>query len=130
MRDGFPNSAMPTGHELPPKVRPGRARGRWTTVGVVAGLSAVLALAMHLPQELVELNQNRARIRQLHEETNNLRKRRDEKLERLRNLRENYAEQELEIRRNFNLHKPGDTIYILPPKAAPSTETPAAESKN
>lgn len=121
---------MPTGHELPPKVRPGRARGRWTTVGVVAGLSAVLALAMHLPQELVELNQNRARIRQLHEETNNLRKRRDEKLERLRNLRENYAEQELEIRRNFNLHKPGDTIYILPPKAAPSTETPAAESKN
>jgi cell division protein FtsB len=130
MRDGFPNSAMPTGDELPPKTRRGRARGRWATIGVVAGLSAVLALAMHLPQELVELNQNRARIRQLQEETNNLRKRRDEKLERLRNLRENYAEQELEIRRNFNLHKPGDTIYILPPRSASSTDTPAGEAKD
>jgi cell division protein FtsB len=130
MRDGFPNSAMPTGDELTPKTRRGRARGRWATIGVVAGLSAVLALAMHLPQELVELNQNRARIRQLQEETNNLRKRRDEKLERLRNLRENYAEQELEIRRNFNLHKPGDTIYILPPRSASSTDTPAGEAKD
>jgi cell division protein FtsB len=130
MRDGFPNSATPTGGELPPKARRGRARGRWTIVSIVAGLSAVLALAMHLPQELVELNQNRVRIRELQEETNDLRKRRDEKRERLRNLRENYAEQELEIRRNFNLHKPGDTIYILPPKSAPSTDTPAGESKD
>ena len=112
---------------MPPKARRGRARGRWTIVSIVAGLSAVLALAMHLPQELVELNQNRVRIRELQEETNELRKRRDEKRERLRNLRENYAEQELEIRRNFNLHKPGDTIYILPPKSGPSTETPAGE---
>lgn len=95
--------------------------------GIVAGLAAVLALAMHLPQEIVELSQNRARIRELQEETNNLRKRRDERLERLRNLRENYAEQELEIRRNLHLYKPGDSVYILPPKsnAEPTAPVPA-----
>lgn len=130
MRDGSQSSAIPAGGDLPPKVRRGNSRGRWTAIGVVAGLSALLALAMHLPQELVELNQNRVRIRELQEETNDLRKRRDEKRERLRNLRENYAEQELEIRRHFNLHKPGDTIYILPPKSAPSTEAAAGESKD
>lgn len=130
MRDGSQSPIIPSAGKLPPPRNRRRSGGRWAMAGIVASLAVVLALVMHLPQEIVELSQNRARIRELQEETNNLRKRRDERLERLRNLRENYAEQELEIRRNLHLYKPGDSVYILPPKSnsEPTPPVPATPS--
>lgn len=98
-------------------------------MGLVLGVGTMLALAMHLPQELADLNHNQERIRALQEENNNLKKRRDERRERLKNLKENFNEQELEIRKNFHLYKPGDTVFILPPKTA-TENTPADSQQN
>ncbi len=87
-------------------------------------IASAFALAMHLPQELVALAKNRDRIRELQEENNDLSKRLIERRERLKNLKENFDEQELEIRRNLHLYKPGDTVFIIPPKNGAGSTPP------
>jgi cell division protein FtsB len=97
---------------------------RLAALVIVLAIASVFALAMHLPQELVALAQNRDRIRELQEENNDLAKRLIERRERLKNLKENFNEQELEIRRSLHLYKPGDTVFIIPPSTG-SESTPA-----
>lgn len=127
MRDGFPNS-LPEAHGASPSPRPvrisGRIRSRLAIISLALGAAAVLALGMHLPQELIALSQNRDQIRALQVENNDLKKRLDERRERLRNLKENLNEQELEIRRTLRLYKPGDTVFIIPPKTESQTPSP------
>lgn len=129
MRDDFPDSRTDF-EAATPRRKAVRPRGRWSrrfTVLCVVALTAVaLALLMHLPRELVALAKNRERVRQLQEENNDLSKRLNERRERLRNLKENFSEQELEIHRNLRLYKPGDTVFYLPPKAD-TTASPAKE---
>ncbi len=127
MRDGFPNSHSDfDGAPVPREAA--RPKGRWsrkfTVLAAIALAAVALALLMHLPQELVALAQNRDRVRELQEENNDLSKRLNERRERLKNLKENFNEQELEIRRNLHLYKPGDTVFFLPPKAD-TTPAPA-----
>ncbi len=132
MRDGLPNSHS---HLVapPPAQRPVRAKRRFSrrlaALVIVLAIASVFALAMHLPQELVALAQNRDRIRELQEENNDLAKRLIERRERLKNLKENFNEQELEIRRSLHLYKPGDTVFIIPPSTG-SESTPAQTPAN
>lgn len=127
MREGFPNSQsdfdspQPRREPLRPRRRLSR---RLVALVAVLAIAATFALAMHLPQELVALAQNRDRIRELQEENNDLSKRLIERRERLKNLKENFNEQELEIRRSLHLYKPGDTVFIIPPKTGAETTPP------
>ncbi|MCC6265749.1 MAG: septum formation initiator family protein [Bryobacterales bacterium] len=131
MRDGFPNSQsdfdspQPRRESLRPRRRLSR---RFAVLIAVLAIASAFALAMHLPQELVALAQNRDRIRELQEENNDLNKRLIERRERLKNLKENFNEQELEIRRSLHLYKPGDTVFIIPPKNG--EPTPATRPAN
>ena len=132
MRDGFQNSHSdldaPT--LVPKPVRASRRFSRrLAALVIVLAIASVLALAMHLPQGLVALAQNRDRIRELQEENNDLGKRLIERRERLKNLKENFNEQELEIRRSLHLYKPGDTVFIIPPKTGAET-TPSTSPAN
>jgi cell division protein FtsB len=132
MRDGHPNSYADL--DAPdPAQRPTRASRRFSRrlagLVIVLAIASVLALAMHLPQELVALAQNRDRIRELQEENNDLNKRLIERRERLKNLKENFNEQELEIRRSLHLYKPGDTVFIIPPSTGAESNPATSPAK-
>lgn len=96
-----------------------RSAGRATSILMVAGFligsGLLVTLGIRFPGEANRWVDNREQIRALQEENADLRKRRDERKERLRTFRENFQEQELEIRRQYHLYKPGDTIFVLPP---------------
>ncbi|MCW5965893.1 MAG: hypothetical protein KIT83_17780 [Bryobacterales bacterium] len=100
----------------------------------VFGGALLAALGMRFPEEASRWIENQQQIREFQELNADLRKRQEEREERLKNTEENYMEQELEIRRLFNLHKPGDKVFILPPgkpeskdaaPALPPVPTPA-----
>ncbi len=99
-----------------------------------AGLLLVVVLAtaygwMFLagPQGLQTLIEKRREIRQLEERNANIRLENDRRKERIRRLQESRSEQEMEIRKQLKLQRPGETTFILPEseqkdKAVPSPE--------
>ncbi len=98
--------------------------GGFILLAIVCGVAAIFPLALHLGSELVALAHNQERIRDLQIENNDLKKRLDERRDRLKNLKENFSDQELEIRRNLHLYRPGDTVFIIPSK--PDSESSGA----
>jgi|GEM_PF-2980779 len=105
----------------------GKASSMLMAASFLIGTGLLVALGLRFPQEANRWVQNQDQIRELQDENANLRKLRDERLERLKSFRENYQEQELEIRRQYHLYKPGDTVFMLPPSSG-SGNTPAAPS--
>jgi cell division protein FtsB len=95
-------------------------------------LAAILASAygwMFLsgPQGLQSLIEKRHEIRDLEERNANIRLENDRRKERIRRLQESRSEQEMEIRKQLKLQRPGETTFILPEseqkdKAVPSPE--------
>jgi cell division protein FtsB len=106
------------------------SQGSRRRAGIV--LAVVLACAygwMFLsgPQGLQTLIDKRREIRQLEERNANTRLENDRRKERIRRLEESRSEQEMEIRKQLKLQRPGETTFILPEseqkdKAAPSPE--------
>lgn len=95
-------------------------------------MGVLVALSIRFPEETSRWKATQDEIRKLQEENADLRKLRDEKEERLKTFNEDHEELELEIRRQYHLHKEGDTIYMLPPgprdtdgsaRPAPGTST-------
>jgi len=91
---------------------------------LAAALIAAYALiAIKGPQGIETLLEKRREIRQLQEQNaaaahaNQLRK------ERIKRLEDSQSEQEMEIRKQLRLLRPGETTFILPetPKDAPKT---------
>ena len=79
------------------------------------------------PQGLQTLIEKRREIRQLEERNANIRLENDRRKERIRRLQESRSEQEMEIRKQLKLQRPGETTFILPEseqkdKAVPSPE--------
>jgi cell division protein FtsB len=79
------------------------------------------------PQGLQTLIEKRREIRQLEERNANIKLENDRRHERIRRLQESRSEQEMEIRKQLKLQRPGETTFILPEseqkdKAAPSPE--------
>jgi cell division protein FtsB len=79
------------------------------------------------PQGLQTLIEKRREIRQLEEKNANIRLENERRKERIRRLQESRSEQEMEIRRQLKLQRPGETTFILPEseqkeKVAPSPE--------
>ena len=71
-------------------------------------------VALRGPQGIPALRQKWTEIRQLEEENANLQRDNQYKKERIERLKNDPAEQELEIRRRLKLLRPGETTFILP----------------
>lgn len=99
-----------------------------------AGLVLVVILAsaygwMFLmgPQGLQTLIEKRREIRQLEERNANIRLENERRKERIRRLQESRSEQEMEIRKQLKLQRPGETTFILPESEQKDKAVPAPE---
>ena len=91
-------------------------------------------VALHGPQGIPALQQKRSEIRKLEEENANLQREIQYRRDRIKKLTESPAEQELEVRKNLKLLRPGETSFILPdvpkqPEAKPAGPPAPDESK-
>ena len=64
-------------------------------------------------------------IRRLEEENANLQRENDYRRERIKKLQESPSEQELEIRKQLKLLRPGETSFILPEQPKQDAAKPA-----
>ncbi len=79
------------------------------------------------PQGLETLIEKRREIRELQECNVNIKLENDRRKDRIKRLEESRSEQEMEIRKQLKLQRPGETTFILPEseqkeKAVPSPE--------
>jgi cell division protein FtsB len=92
-------------------------------VFAVFALVCVYAVsALRGPQGMSALFEKRREIQALQEQNATLAREIQMKKERIERLKHNTAEQELEIRRQLKLLRPGETSFILP--ESPKPETP------
>ena len=66
------------------------------------------------PQGFQTLIEKRREIRQLEERNANIKLENDRRKERIKRLEESHSEQEMEIRKQLKLQRPGETTFILP----------------
>ena len=88
-------------------------------------------IAVSGPQGLQTLLEKHREIRQLQEQNASLTREIEHRKDRIRRLEGSRSEQEMEIRKQLKLLKPGETTFILPegPKDAPPAEAPAANER-
>lgn len=87
------------------------------SIGVLAAVSicgVYLLLAMRGPLGLPALQGKWHEIRQMQLENDTLRRDVDMRRDRIQRLENNTAEQELEIRKQLKMTRPGETVFILP----------------
>ena len=82
-------------------------------------------VALHGPQGIPALQEKRGEIRKLEEENANLQREIQYRRDRIKKLTESPAEQELEVRKNLKLLRPGETSFILPDAPKPQESKPA-----
>jgi cell division protein FtsB len=90
---------------------------------------AVLALAygwvfLRGPQGFQTLIEKRHEIRDLEIKNDEMRRENDRRKERIRRLQDSRSEQDMEIRKQLKLQKPGETTFILP-ESEQKTDKPA-----
>jgi cell division protein FtsB len=85
----------------------------------VVGVSGWAALRG--PQGIQALIEKHREIRRIEEENANHTRENERRKERIRRLKESRSEQEMEIRKQLRMLRPGETTFILPdpPKDAP-----------
>lgn len=81
---------------------------------VVAILAAYTLIAFRGPQGIPALMEKRKQITHFQEQNADLARDITEKRDRIERLKHSKTEQELEIRKQLKLQRPGDTIFILP----------------
>ena len=88
-------------------------------------------IAVSGPQGLQTLLEKHREIRQLQEQNASLTREIEHRKDRIRRLEGSRSEQEMEIRKQLKLLKPGETTFILPeaPKDATPAEAPAASER-
>lgn len=77
-------------------------------------LAASVFFGLRVPQAIGDLRTKHEAIRRLQKENADLEKEIKEKQDRVRKLRDNRSEQELEIRRQLRYQREGETSIILP----------------
>ena len=105
-------------------------RGAVLIMFVLIGVYGYLSLRG--PQGIPALMEKWREIRKLEEDNANLQRENDYRRERIKKLQESPSEQELEIRKQLKLLRPGEVSFILPdqPKQdALKPSTPAAGPK-
>lgn len=86
-------------------------------------------IAFEGPQGISALEDKRGEIRKLEEENANLQREVQYRRERIKKLQESPSEQELEVRKNLKLLRPGETSFILPDRPKPEGSKPASPSE-
>ena len=79
------------------------------------------------PQGLQTLIEKRREIRDLEERNANLKRENERRKERIHRLQESRSEQEMEIRKQLKLQRPGETTFILPESEQKEKAAPAPE---
>ena len=85
--------------------------------GAIVLLAIVIAyawIAVSGPQGLEALMEKRHEIRELQEQNSALTREIEHRRDRIRRLEDSPSEQEMEIRKQLKLLKPGETTFILP----------------
>jgi cell division protein FtsB len=108
-----------------------RRKGTLLAIAIVA---VCVWAGIRLPQSLEDLQNKRREIRELNERNASARLENERRRERIQRLETNPSEQEMEIRKQLKLARPGETTFILPVQPASDTsnnkDAPAApESK-
>ena len=96
--------------------------------GWIAGATLIAAyawMAVRGPQGIQSLVEKHREIRALEEQNAQKAREIDELRQRIRRLEQSSSEQELEIRKELKLLKPGETEFLLPD--APKDAAPPAE---
>jgi cell division protein FtsB len=83
---------------------------------VFALIGAYGLMELRSPQGIPALRQRWTEIRKLEEENANLQRENNYRRDRIKKLESSTSEQELEIRKNLKLLRPGETSFILPPQ--------------
>jgi cell division protein FtsB len=81
------------------------------------------------PQGLQALLEKRREIRDLQEQNAALTREIEHRRDRIRRLEESTSEQEMEIRKQLKLQRPGETTFILPDGPKESDPAPAANER-
>ena len=100
-----------------------RRKGRLFLVCLASGY---LWIALRGPQGFGALLDRRAEIRQLEEENAVLARENERRKDHIRRLEDSHSEQEMEIRKQLKLLRPGETTFILP-DAPPDSASPGLE---
>jgi cell division protein FtsB len=79
--------------------------------------------ALRGPQGISALKERWNEIRQFEEENASLQRENDYRRERIKKLESSASEQELEIRKNLKLLRPGETSFILPEQPKPPADS-------
>ena len=86
-------------------------------------------IAVSGPQGLQALLEKRREIRQLQEQNAAMTREIEHRRDRIRRLEESPSEQEMEIRKQLKLLKPGETTFILPDGPKDADPAPAANER-
>jgi len=99
-----------------------------------AGIVLVVVLAtaygwvfLRGPQGFQTLIEKRREIRQLEERNANIKLENDRRKERIKRLEDSRSEQEMEIRKQLKLQRPGETTFILPESEQKEKVPPSPE---
>jgi len=96
---------------------------------VLAIAIAYAWIAVRGPQGLQALLEKRREIQQLQEQNAALTREIEHRRDRIRRLEESTSEQEMEIRKQLKLLRPGETTFILPDAPKEADPTPAANER-
>jgi cell division protein FtsB len=100
--------------------------------GALVLLAIVIAyawIAISGPQGLQVLLEKRREIRQLQEQNSTLTRELEHRRDRIRRLEGSRSEQEMEIRKQLKLLRPGETTFILPDAPKDADAPPAANER-
>jgi cell division protein FtsB len=89
----------------------GRRSGYILAVVVVGGYGWI---ALHGPQGVQVLLEKRRQIRQLEDQNATMARENERRKDRIHRLEDSSSEQEMEIRKQLKLLRPGETTFILP----------------
>jgi cell division protein FtsB len=104
------------------------AMGAKGALVVLAIAIAYAWIAVKGPQGLQALLEKHREIRQLQEQNAALTREIEHRKDRIRRLEGSRSEQEMEIRKQLKLLKPGETTFILPDGPKDPDATPAADT--
>src|SRR5258706_13511531 len=96
--------------------------------GYVVGIGMLAAygwIALRGPQGIEALLSRHREIRQLQEQNAEMARENERRRDHIRRLKDSPSEQDMEIRKQLKLLRPGETTFILPD--APKESAPAAD---